>query len=179
MKTGFFKYGLILFSFLIVQRIASSQNVKTVIKTQAMEMVSALLKKDFETFTKYMHPKIIELAGGKAQLLSKMDTASKIADKFGAKISRVLIGHPDDVIEYKKQLQCTLSQTTDIRSLLGTMTLQSTLIAISEDAGKHWFFIDTAAYNLDEIKKSLPDLSPEIKVPPMPEPKFTPNDPDG
>ena len=172
------KYVLVACLVFVLPFTMSGQNLKSVIKTQAMDMAGALLKKDFQTFARYMHPKIIELAGGREQLLSKMDTASKMADQYGAKISRVLIGHPNDIITYKKELQTTLSQTTDIKTMLGMISLETTLIAISEDDGAHWYFIDTSAYNLDEIKKSMPDISPDIKIPPFKQPKFTPIDPE-
>lgn len=174
------RYIIVLFlpCLLAIQPAARAQNMKSVIKAQAMEMVGSLLKKDFSKFAAFMHPKVIEMAGGREQLLQRMDTANKMATQFGARISRVLIGQPGDILNYRNQLQCTLPQTTTITSLLGNLKLETTLIAISEDQGKHWYFIDTSAYNLDEIKASLPDISPDIRIPPMKKPEFTPVSPD-
>jgi hypothetical protein len=39
------------------------------------------------------------------------------------------------------------------------------LIAISNDAGKHWYFIDTSGKDLATLRQSLPNLSTELVVP--------------
>ena len=40
-----------------------------------MDMATALMKNDFATFIKYMHPNIIAYAGGKEKMKTKMDSA--------------------------------------------------------------------------------------------------------
>lgn len=152
-----------------------AQNHASTIKAQAMYMVRALVKKDFPAFTKYMHPKLIEMAGGKEQLIQRMDTANKVAKQFGAEIKKILIGDPGPIIKYKDELQATLPQTSEMKTGFGNLTLETTLIAISIDNGKNWYFIDTSIYNVKEVKKSLPNLSPDLVIPPMKQPKFTPH----
>jgi hypothetical protein len=150
------------------------QNYNTVIKTQAMEMVRALMRKDYPAFSKYIHPKVIEMAGGSEKLVQRMDTVNSIAKQFGAKIKKVIIGEPAKITGCNKELQTTLPQTTDMETLLGTLTVATTLIAISSDAGKNWVFIDTSLYNLDELKKSMPGLCTGLVVPAANRPKFIP-----
>ena len=152
-----------------------AQNQSAVIKTQAMDMARALLKKDYATFVRYMHPDILKKAGGKDKLIQQMDTANAKAKQFGAEIKKVVIGNPGVVINYKDALQCTLPQTTEMQTAFGSLELETTLIAISNDGGKNWTFIDTSIYNFKEVKESLPHLSPELVIPPAKQPKFTPN----
>ena len=159
----------ILFAFL-----SFAQSQQMIIKNQAADMVKALLRKDFVTFTKYMHPKVIEMAGGREKLLKRMDTANTMVTEFGAKITQVVIGNPGKIVKFKNELQTTLPETTDMQTPLGNVTIETTLIAISTDAGKTWYFIDTSVYNINQIKKTLPDLSPELVIPPQKEPKFSP-----
>jgi hypothetical protein len=154
--------------------IGFSQNVNSVIKTQAMDMAKALLKKDYTTFSRYMHPQITEAAGGKNKLIQQMDTASAVAAKFGAEIKKVLIGNPSAVVKFNKELQATLPQYTEMKTNFGNLTLESTLVAISPDNGKNWYFIDTSVFGAQELKKSLPNLSPQLVIPPTKPPKFTP-----
>jgi hypothetical protein len=152
-----------------------AQNHATVIKTQAMDMAKALLKKDYVTFSKYMHPKVTAYAGGKTKLIQQMDTANAVAAKFGAEIKRVLIGNPGTIVTYNKELQAVLPQTTEMKTGFGNLSLETTLVAISEDGGKNWYFVDTSIFNIKDLKKSLPNLSPELIIPPAKSPKFTPN----
>jgi len=152
-----------------------AQNQSAVIKTQAMDMARALLKKDYVTFTRYMHPAILKKAGGQEKLIEKMDTINARSKEFGAEIKKVVIGNPGPLISYKKELQCVLPQTTEMQTVFGKLELETTLIAISNDGGKNWTFIDTSIYNIKDVKTSLPDLSPDLVIPPGKQPKFTPN----
>jgi hypothetical protein len=61
-----------------------------------------------------------------------------------------------------------------MKSPLGEVYLETSLIAISMDKGKNWYFIDTNVYKADKIKTALPDLSPKLVIPPQKEPKLTP-----
>ncbi len=154
--------------------ISYAQNQNSIIKIQAMNMANALIKKDFPTFLRYMHPNIIETAGGKEKVLQRMDTANAIASQLGAVIKKIVIGNPGTIVKYKNQMQVTLPQTSEMTSGFGNISLETTLIGISTDEGKNWKFIDTSMYNLKEVKKAMPDLSPELVIPPLKPPKFTP-----
>ena len=152
-----------------------AQNYSTVIKTQAMDMAKALVKKDYNSFSKYLHPGLTAYAGGRTKLIQQMDTANAVAAKFGAEVKRVLIGNPGEVVKYNKELQATLPQTTEMKTGFGNLTLETTLVAISQDEGKNWYFVDTSIFNVKDLKKSMPNLSPALVIPPAKPPKFTPN----
>ena len=93
-----------------------AQNQNSIIKTQAMEMVKALLKKDFATFTRYVHPKMIEMAGGASRAGARMDSINALATQFGAEIKRINIGNPGNIVRYKNEMQVTLPQTTEMKT---------------------------------------------------------------
>ena len=139
-----------------------------------MDMGKALLKKNYNTFAKYMHPQVTQAAGGSGKLIQQMDTANAVAAKFGAEIKKVLIGNPSAVVKFNKELQATLPQYTEMKTNFGCLTLESTLVAISLDNGKNWYFIDTSVFNINDLKKSLPNLSPDLVIPPTKPPKFAP-----
>ena len=138
-----------------------------------MDMAGALVKNDFNAFLKYMHPRVIEIAGGKQKLKSNMDSADAMMKQFGMEFQKIIIGHPGEIISYKGQLQSIVPQNTTMKSQLGELYLETSLIAISMDQGKHWYFIDTNVYKADKLKTELPDLSPKLVIPPQKEPKFT------
>ena len=153
---------------------AQGQNLSTTIKVQAMDMATALLKNDFESFVKYMHPNIISYAGGKEKMKTKMDSAYLIMKTFGTKFKRYWIGDPGEIIHYKDQLQAVLPVSTTITSILGDLIAETSLIGISADKGMNWWFIDTNIYKADKLKNILPDLSPKLIIPPQKKPKFVP-----
>ena len=152
-----------------------AQEIPSVIKAQGMEMAKALVKKDYTTFTKYMHPKMIQMAGGSAKLLQQMDTINAMAAKFGAEIKKITIGNPAKIIKYKKELQTTIPQITEMTSSFGSLSMETTLVAISSDEGKTWKFVDTTVNSVGELRKAMPDLSPELVIPAPKPPVVVPN----
>ena len=176
-------YGVIKRNYIIlfvlsffIQGSVLSQNLETAIKIQAMEMAKAVLAKDLDKLSTYLPPKLIEEAGGKEKMMVARDTMNKYMKQFGAEIKRVTIGNPGKIINYKNQLQALVPQTTELKFMASMITLESTLIAISEDKGQHWYFVDTSIYREDKLKLSLPNLSPEIVIPPMKPPKIVANE---
>lgn len=152
------------------------QNLSTTIKIQAMEMARAVLNKDLDKLVVYMPPKLVADAGGKEKMMVARDTLNKYMKQFGAEIKKVTIGNPGKIISFKNQLQSTLPQMTELKFMASTITLESTLIAISEDKGVHWYFVDTSIYRDEKLKTSLPNLSPDLVIPPMKPPKIVANE---
>lgn len=169
-----FRITTITFTVLLLTIHVYSQNMKTTIKIQAMDMAAALVKNDFNSFLKYMPPRLIEVAGGKQKLKNNMDSADAMMKQFGVEFKKIIVGHPGEIISYKEQLQCIVPQSTTMVSFLGEMFVETSLIAISIDKGKHWYFVDTNMYKADKLKTALPDLSPKLVIPPQKEPKLTP-----
>ncbi|SRR6266487_3502604 len=152
------------------------QNFPTTIKVQAMDMATALMKNDFTTFVKYMHPNIIEFAGGKEKMKDKMDSAFGAMKLFNVSFKRYWIGSPGEIVKYKDQLQAVLPESTTIKTPLGELTAETSMIVISPDQGKNWWFIDTNVYKVDKLKNILPDLSPKLIIPPQKQPKLVPTE---
>jgi len=165
----------LLLANLLVLVCAYSQPPETIIKIQAMDMARAVLAKDVDKIVYYMPPKLVADAGGKEKMMIARDTVNKYMKQFGAEIKKVTIGNPGKIISYKKQLQTTVPQTTEASFMSSTVILQSTLIAISEDGGRRWYFVDTNIYRENKLRSSLPDLSPDLVIPSMTMPKIIPN----
>jgi hypothetical protein len=152
----------------------NAQPMASVIKGQAMEMGKALAAGDVETFSRFMHPSVIKMAGGKEKVREMADTMNKVFKQFGGSVTRILIGNPAKVISYQNTLQTTLPQTTSIETSFADIEVESTLVAISNNKGKDWYFIDTSIYQESKIRKELPDISPDLVIPPPAKPKMTP-----
>ncbi len=153
---------------------ASAQPIATVIKTQAMEMGKALMKNDMVTFKKYMHPEMVTLAGGEDKMNVMADSAMKMFKMMGGSITKIIYGNPAEVVKYEKELQTTLPQTTSLTSIIADVEFSSTLVAISRDGGKNWYFIDTSLYKEAELRKKLPGLSSKLVIPPPAKPIIKP-----
>jgi hypothetical protein len=170
------KYPFIaLISIFTFPQLTDGQNLSTAIKVQAMDMATALMKNDFTTFSKYMHPNIVSYSGGKEKMKSKMDSAYAAMKLFGVSFKKYWIGDPSEIVSYNNQLQAVLPEITVIKTPLGELTAETSMIVISMDKGKNWYFIDTNVYRADKLKTILPDISPKLIIPPQKKPKLVPN----
>jgi len=164
-----FSVGVILLSLC-----TEAQNLSTTIKVQAMDMGNAVIRNDFNSFVKYMHPNIIAFAGGKENMKIKMESAYQMMKQFNVTFKRYWIGSPGEIVKYKNQLQAVLPESTILKTPLGELTAETSMIVISNDNGKNWWFIDTNVYNSEKLKNILPDLSPKLVIPPRKKPKLVP-----
>lgn len=171
MQKSILKIFIIHFSFFIFHS-ASAQQFSSKIKTSAIEMSRALIGKKSNVFLQFMHPSMVKLAGGKSQLSVITDSALTVLEQFGGKITKINYGNPSEVVEYKKIMQAVLPQSTFLTSPLGDVELSSSLIAISNDKGESWTFIDTSLFGIEKIKSVMPDISPKLVIPKAVSPKF-------
>jgi hypothetical protein len=168
-KALLFSTGIIFLSLC-----TEAQNLSTTIKVHAMAMGNAVIRNDFNSFVKYMHPNIIAFAGGKEKMKTKMDSAYQMMKQFSVTFKRYWIGNPSEIVMYKNQLQAVLPESTILKTPLGELTAETSMIVISNDNGKNWWFIDTNVYNSEKLKNILPDLSPKLVIPPRKKPKLVP-----
>ncbi|GAB4091307.1 hypothetical protein [Flaviaesturariibacter terrae] len=164
----------LLVAVLLLPRPAAAQGHSTRIKTQAMEMANAFMNNDVPTFIRFMHPNIVAFAGGAASMKTKMDSAYHMMKQFNVGFKRYWIGNPGPIVQYRNQLQAVLPQRTTMLTPMGEITMESALLVISSDNGRNWWFIDTNVYHADKLKSILPDLSPELVIPPRTKPKIVP-----
>jgi len=168
------KFLLFSIAVILLPLCSEAQNLSTTIKVQGMDMATAFMKNDFNTFVKYMHPNIIAFAGGKETMKTKMDSAYRIMKLFNVTFKRYWIGDPGEIVIYKNQYQAVLPQSTTLKTPLGELIAETYWIVISNDDGKNWWFIDTNVYKADKLKNILPDLSPKLVIPPNKKPRLVP-----
>ena len=83
--------SLLLLQFVFVLPFAVSAQVNpSAIKSAAIAMGNALVKKNSEQFLSYMHPSMIKLAGGKEKLSIISDSALKVFEQFGGKVKAAM-----------------------------------------------------------------------------------------
>jgi hypothetical protein len=154
---------------------AFCQNMPSVIKAQALEMARAMAKKDFEKVASFMYPTLGKEAKKQMQAPGMMDSLTKKMEQFKPEVKRITIGNPGEVVTHNKVMQALLPQEMEIKTTLMSIAFETTLVALSDDKGKKWYFVDANMYREEAIKKKLPELSPQLILPAMKPPKFIPN----
>lgn len=146
--------------------------IKKSVLSDATKMDEALIHQDYKTFASFTYPKIVTLLGGEkkmTEIIKKSDETSRIIS--------IDLGNPSDIITSGKELQTTVPTKVTITMLepskKGKLIILSTLIGISENSGKSWYFLDTSGKTIETLRTAIPNLSEKIVVPAMPQPVFT------
>lgn len=142
------------------------------IRQQALTMGELLLKKDFKAFTKFVYPKLTEMMGGELKMAEILEKGSSEMESKGITMLTFNVGQPSKYVSSANELQCTLPQTIEIKVPQGRLVTKATLIAISIDDGKNWYFVDTSGKDIETVKRMLPNLSGDLVIPEKQEPVF-------
>lgn len=143
-----------------------------IIKEQAELTAKALLNDDYETVIRFTYPKVIEMVGGGEKMIAIMKKGkSEMRDK-GISFDKVTIGTPSRTVIAGDEIHCLVPQTVYMKVPDGKMKTETQLIAVSQDKGINWFFIDAVNLNKDNIKRVLPNYNFDLMLPAKKQPVF-------
>jgi len=163
------KYTLTI-TLLAFSLFTDAQNTQKAIKEKATEVANATVSSEWETVVKYTYPKIIQMMGGKEQMISIMVNAMQ---EQQVKIISAEIGEPGEIYTSgEDNLFCLVPETITIEIPNGKIKSESYLLAVSENKGSRWYFIDTAQLNMDNVQEMLPDYNMELVIPTKKPPVF-------
>lgn len=153
----------------------NNKEVRAALKKSAQTMVQLFSKENFEEYVKYVHPKIIQMLGGKEKMIEGLKISLNQMKNEGFTFKSISVGNPSKIISTQGELQSVLPQTIEMNNADGVLKTISYLIAISKDDGKSWHYIDTSDKNLEQIKRVFTTLSDDLIIPPRSQPTFTNN----
>lgn len=164
----------ILLSFSTIAQTGNMERQKTAAFMAAKTMDNALVVKDFDKYVEYNHPKVLEqVEGGRSGMVIQVSEQVKGIEESGNYITAVWPQKPEFVVDTAGELQCTMQQFMEYRLPEGKVKAETTIIGISPDKGKTWYFLDVAGRKLDQVKELFPNLSSKLVIPPTHEPEFT------
>jgi len=164
MKTPF-SYIIAFSIWFLFSGSAASASPGTEVKKQAEEMAQALLKHDYEKFASFVYPDILYLMGGKDEMIQTIKDGQNAMNEQGYGLMSILISEPSEMIDTAGELQCTIKQTMEMKAPGGRLVSLSTLVAVSKDSGKTWFFIDASNTDDIRIKSVIKRMSSKIIIP--------------
>lgn len=154
------------------KQIANNALLNSHVQEQAGIMGRAFVKGDYQTFSKYTYPPIVNAMGGESRMTNVLANTAISMKAQGMAFDAITFDKPTKIVKRDDELQCTLQQHTTIKLANGRAVVTSTLIAISKDGGKNWFFVDTSDKSEAEIRKALPNLSTAITIPAQAKPVY-------
>lgn len=141
-----------------------------VIKAQANQMANFYKAGNYSGYVKFVHPVIVQSTGGEAKMIELLNKQNTQLKSRNVTISSIVFNPPSEIVKSKSELQCTISQHTELKPAKGRVVTYTTLIAISTDNGNSWKFIDTSNMDIATVRKLFPNLSSKITLPPKQKP---------
>ena len=140
-------------------------------KAKAEELQAAFSKADHDTFTRLMHPKLVEMAGGREKMVAHLAAEVKSAKDTGYEYESFTVGEPSDPVRGGTDLYLTVPSTLRIKAPVGHLVTDSTLLGVSGDGGRTWVFIN-AVKPREEVKRVVPGLPDAVALPELKPPTF-------
>lgn len=154
------KFIIILF-FSVV---SFSQTNNLNLNKQLNEMSKSLLKGDYDTYANFTYFKIVEMMGGKSNLIKVTKERMNQVKLDGFNIVNVIYKKPSNFVTKNNELQCSLIQEITMETPKGKILAEYSLIAISLDNGDNWTFLDTSGKSKSVMLQYFPNLSSDLII---------------
>jgi hypothetical protein len=172
-------FKLLFAALLLTTGVAYSQSnaVDTVtasanLKKSGADMAKLFTEKDYAHYIKYINPKVIETVGGNDSMIVLLNKTLIGLKEQGLTINSMSTGDPLRIIITSSGLQSVVPEILNLGVKDGRLEATSYLIAVSEDNGNTWTFIDTGGNTLDKLQTMFPTLSNDLVIPEKQQPKF-------
>jgi hypothetical protein len=145
------------------------------VKKQAETTANAIITSNYKLLVKYTYPAIIQMAGGEAKMNATMKKGMDQMKAQGFSFKSLTIGNITQTKKSGSELFAIVPDVLSMNGNGGTIIARSALIAISDDNGKHWTFVDTAPMQKDNITKVIPNYPKDLPIPEKSQPSFIQN----
>lgn len=150
--------------FIISSVVSFGQTKNENLNSQLAKMKTLFLAEDYENFADYTYPKIIEMMGGKSNMVDATTQGMNKMKNDGFIVTDLDFKDASDFLEKDGELQCSITQLLIMKTPHGMIESEYTLIGISNDNGQNWKFIDTSGKDKETMLKYFPNLHNEIVI---------------
>jgi hypothetical protein len=156
--------GLFLLALVALPLKAQDDKMAAGVKAQIKKMLDATVAGKYDAVLEMTHPKVLEEVGGKEKALEAIKEAMDAAKAKGFTFKVPEIGQP--TVAKSKGDYFTVAPYTLVVSGMGKKVVMKTaVIGVSKDDGKTWKFVNLDAEGEAKVRRFLPDLPRELKVP--------------
>lgn len=135
------------------------QKLQHTIIQQANAFGQFLVNEDIDGIIEILYPEWVSLLG-RDSISHQLESNFSRLKKKHIVLDSVIYCDPQEIITTDNVLQTTITQMIYVPCLNGSELSKSSVVTISEDKGKTWFFI--LENNFKELQKSIPVLSNQL-----------------
>ena len=147
-----------------------NDTIKHELEVQLNRMTQAFITNDYETLVKFTYPKLVEMAGGSDKAIDHIKKVIEGMKDDGMSFDTLFNGRPTIFVKAGTEIHTLIPQTILLNVRQGKLKTESYLLAITQDEGKTWYFIDTANIDNNDIKEIFPNYNFELKIRPSKDP---------
>lgn len=143
----------------------NAQSPEETLLRDVKEFNNSFLKKDFVKHVDYTIPYVIEMAGGKEVMLENIKANYEMTTAGSVEYVSIDPLEPGEIILAGKELHAILPQK--VINKYGTTKFVKTgyFLAISQNEGKSWTFLDLEPYDSKSIKMFVRSFTGELEIP--------------
>ena len=145
------------------------------IKARAEEISNSFISGDYQKFVDLTYPKLVELMGGRAKMISSIEQQMKEMKAQGFEFASSSVDVPKEVVASDSQFFSLVPYTLKMKTPQGVMRQESYLLAISDKDSIKWAFIDVTGLEESQLKMVVPDAIGRLTFPKKQPPVFEQN----
>src|SRR5204862_5262728 len=156
-----YRTSIALIAVAICAQFANADPQREQIRKLAAENSAALTSGNYARLVELTYPKIVEMIGGRDKMIETLRRGSEDMKAHGSAILGAEVSEPKEVVTVGDRQFAILPMTVRVRVPDGTLRSTGFLIAVSEDHGKTWTFIDGAGLK-EKLAQVLPEFPPQL-----------------
>jgi hypothetical protein len=145
------------------------------VKQLAQRLATATLEGKFEQVVDLTYPPFVEVGGGREQTIAAIQKGISQMQDSGFKMEELRVGQPGQRYSSGEHQFIVVPTESRFTTPQGKVKAKSYLLAISNDAGKTWNFVDGAGLRRKVNRDRLPKLPEGFELPPFSQPELLPD----
>ncbi len=165
------KVAIIALLLIIPSTIVKAQTFKATkvqtaaLKKQADAMANAMQSQNYNQMLYYTYPHIVKAMGGPEKMSAQLQALTAQMRSRGVSLKSVTIGNMNPIIFSAGDLYSVVPDVVQIVANGTVITRGSSFLAISNDKGLRWYFVDTAPLKGKPLKKLFPTYPDGLVIP--------------
>lgn len=151
---------------------APAQDATATMKRDAEKCGKALLAEDYPQVIAFTHKRVVAAIGGADALIAMLKSGRKAIRDTGHDFLEARIGTPETPRKIGEWLVALVPQEIVMKAPGGRLRAESSLLALSEDEGRSWAFLDIGSIDPAQFAKLFPELAGKVSLPGRKQPVF-------
>ena len=150
----------------------SAADLSSVLQREAGKFALAWQRSDYEKIITFLPPPVISKSGGRAVAVRELKEQFAQARSLGAERLEAVLGRPAPFRKIGFWLTSVIPVTAVVHSARLDLTQQTHVLGLSNDQGKHWFFVLLYQATQDDLSAWFPEFKGKLIVPVEPAPQM-------